>query len=101
MEEITESTPVAMMTAGQLRDWLGLGGKDNQSPKSIQTKRAAEVALPMKRYVYGVKGIADLFGVSHVTAQRYKDTFLKAAVVQRGRKIVVDADRAMELFRKR
>ncbi|RGU34490.1 DUF3853 family protein, partial [Alistipes indistinctus] len=39
-----------------------------------------------------------LFGVSHATAQRYKDTFLKPAVRQNGRKIVVDVAKALELF---
>lgn len=51
-----------------------------------------------KRYVYGLRGIRDLFNVSHVTAQRYKDTFLADAIVQRGRKIMIDADKAIELY---
>lgn len=50
------------------------------------------------RYVYGLRGIRELFGVSHATAQKYKDTFLAPAVYQRGRKIVVDANRAIGLF---
>ena len=53
---------------------------------------------PGKRYVYGLKGIQELFNVSHGTAQRYKDGIIKDAVFQSGRKIVVDADKAMELF---
>lgn len=54
-----------------------------------------------KHCVYGIKGIANLFGVSHVTAQRYKDTFLQPAVMQRGRKIIVDADKALQLYQQR
>ena len=50
------------------------------------------------RHVYGLRGIETLFGVSHKTAQMYKDTFLAPAVKQNGRKIVVDADLALELF---
>ena len=53
------------------------------------------------RLVYGLHGIETLFGVSHKTAQMYKDTFLAPAVKQNGRKIVVDADLAMELFNER
>ncbi len=53
------------------------------------------------RLVYGLNGIRSLFGCSHVTAQRYKDTIIKEAVRQNGRKIVVDADLALELFNKR
>lgn len=56
---------------------------------------------PEKRYVYGLKGIQELFNVSHLTAQRYKDGILKDAVFQSGRKIVVDVEKAMELFNSR
>ena len=51
-------------------------------------------------YVYGIKGIMHLFGVSNVTAQRYKNGIIREAVSQNGRIIVVDADRALELFNK-
>lgn len=53
------------------------------------------------RLVYGLRGIQQLFGVSHKTAQSYKDGIIKEAVSQNGRKIVVDADYALELFKKR
>lgn len=52
------------------------------------------------KYVFGLKGICDLFGVAKCTAIRYKETFLKPAVIQRGRKIMVDREKAMELFKK-
>ena len=63
-------------------------------------KGATKESVPSsgKRYVYGLKGIQELFNVSHGTAQKYKDGILKDAVFQSGRKIVVDADKAMELF---
>ncbi|MCD8387531.1 MAG: DUF3853 family protein [Bacteroidales bacterium] len=62
---------------------------------------AAAHSEPQKRLVYGRKGIAALFGVSVVTAQKYKDTFLKPAVTQRGRTIITDADLALRLFEQR
>ena len=67
------------------------------------TNRAehAPAAKPTGRLVYGLKGIRDLFGVSHLTAQRYKDGIIKEAVRQYGRKIVVDADLALKLFDQR
>jgi len=49
-------------------------------------------------HVYGLNGIKKLFNVSHATAQRYKDTIIKDAVRQNGRKIVVDVEKAMILF---
>ena len=49
-------------------------------------------------YCYGLRGIAELFGVSHVTAQQYKNTFLQPAISQRGRKIMVDVALARQLY---
>lgn len=56
---------------------------------------------PTGRLVYGLRGIQDLFGCSHKQAQFYKDHVIKEAVSQHGRKIVVDADKALELFNER
>ena len=54
-----------------------------------------------KRVVHGLRGIEELFGVSHRTAQYLKDNVLCEAVVQRGRKIVTDVDLALKLFDER
>lgn len=54
-----------------------------------------------KKYVYGLAGIRKLFNISHATAQRYKDTILADAVSQQGRIIIVDVEKAMELFQKK
>ncbi len=52
------------------------------------------------RVVYGISGIAALFGCSIPTAQRIKSSGkINAAITQTGRKIVVDADKAIELFK--
>lgn len=75
-------------------------GMDLDSIK-VQDATLDATPEPGKRYVYGLKGIQELFNVSHPTAQRYKDGIIKEAVSQSGRKIVVDADRAMELFNER
>ena len=50
------------------------------------------------RLVYGIRGIQELFNVSHKTACEWKSTWLAPAVKQCGRKIVIDADYAMKLF---
>jgi predicted site-specific integrase-resolvase len=49
-------------------------------------------------YAYGLRGIRDEFNVSHATAQKYKDGILKDAVMQNGRKIILDEKKARELF---
>lgn len=91
--EITSETLVVQMTAGQLADFLKTS-VFHTSPETVPES----VDLP-RRYVYGLKGIMQLFNVSNVTAQRYKNGIIKDAVKQCGRKIIVDADKALELFK--
>lgn len=51
-----------------------------------------------KRYVYGLAGLAHLFGCSLPTANRIKQSGkINRAITQVGRKIIVDADLALEL----
>ena len=51
-----------------------------------------------KRYVYGLAGIARLFACSLPTANRIKQSGkINRAITQVGRKIIVDADLALEL----
>ncbi len=56
---------------------------------------------PTKRYVYGLRGICELFQCSHAHAQKLKDGILRPAIKQVGRKIIVDAYMALELLEKR
>lgn len=85
---ISDSTPIALLTVGQLRELLNL----DKQPEPIAATNNE------RRLVYGLAGIRKLFNVSHATAYRYKETVIKDAVSQRGRKIVVDAEKALELF---
>lgn len=84
-QTITPDTPLASLTVGQFIDYL-------------QTAAQTPQELKPRRYVYGLRGIMQLFHVSNMTAQRYKKGILKDAVRQYGRKIVVDVDKALELF---
>ena len=95
-QEITPETPLIQMTAGQLAAFL------EARPRSIGAAVAnAPEPTPERRYVYGIKGIMKLFSVSNVTAQRYKRGIIKEAVSQNGRIIVVDAEKALQLFNER
>lgn len=89
-EEITAETPIVQMTAGQLAAFL------NKAQPDTSTRNTG--ATQGRRFVYGIKGIMELFKVSNVTAQRYKRGIIKDAVSQRGRIIVVDAEKALQLF---
>ena len=86
---INQSTPIALLTVGQLIELL------NEDRKQL----TVSVPETSKRLVYGLHGIRKLFNVSHATAFRYKETIIKDAVSQNGRKIVVDVDKALELFK--
>jgi hypothetical protein len=91
---ITDDTPIAMLTVGQLREVL--------FPKAlldlIEKQQIIDEERIPKRYVHGVVGIKQLFNCSYPTAHKLKETILKPAVKQQGRVIVVDADLAMKLF---
>jgi hypothetical protein len=55
-----------------------------------------------KKYVYGILGIARLFGCSIPTANRIKKSGkINKAITQIGRKIIVDAELALELAGKK
>lgn len=89
---LTESTPLAMMTLGQFM--AVLEDQDERQPHDGNSKSE-------RRYVYGLRGIRELFHVSTRTAHIYKNTIIKDAVYQSGRTIVVDVDKALSLFDER
>lgn len=65
-----------------------------------QTTGAESHPMPdtTKRYVYGIHGIAQLFGCSIPTANRIKKSGkIDKAITQIGRKIIIDAELALEL----
>ena len=94
--QITDETPIAMLTVGQQKELIysairsALGGVKTPEPSKESEKR----------YVYGIAGIASLFNCSYVTACKLKEGILKPAILQQGRKILCDADKAIELFSK-
>lgn len=88
-------TPVCMMTGEQLAFLVSnLPLLNKQGNKASSDEEAAKP----RRLVYGIKGIADTFGCSIPTANRIKRSgVIDDAITQVGRKIVVDADLALEL----
>lgn len=64
--------------------------KSRQETKEVTTKQ--------KNLIYALEGIRTLFGCSTATAWRIKNSeWIRPAISQVGRKIVVDADLALEL----
>ena len=85
--------PVWQMTGEEL---LFLAQHSNISTNRELTK--ASSSKEEKRYVYGLAGIARLFGCSLPTANRIKQSGkINRAITQIGRKIIVDVDLALEL----
>lgn len=69
--------------------------QQNTPHKESQPTPVTDIA---KRYVYGILGIAKLFGCSMPTANRIKKSGqIDRAITQIGRKIIVDADLALTL----
>ncbi len=63
-----------------------------------QSSHQVQEAKTGKRYVYGINGIAELFHCSIPTANRIKASGkIDRAIMQIGRKIVVDAELALQL----
>lgn len=66
--------------------------------EGVKEQAAVPVIDTSKKYVYGIAGIARLFGCSMPTANRIKQSGkIDKAITQIGRKIIVDADLALEL----
>lgn len=85
--EIENDRIVASLTVGEYKEVLN----------SVLGEKLKEKDGPHE-FGFGLKCIQDHFGVSKGTAQTYKDTFLKTAIMQHGRKIKVDLTLADQLY---
>jgi DNA invertase Pin-like site-specific DNA recombinase len=69
---------------------------ENKKPEIVSLNNST------KKHVYGIAGIARLFGCSIPTANRIKKSGkIDKAITQIGRKIIVDAELALELAGKK
>lgn len=71
---------------------------------SEEKRQQPTMAIPDTsiKYVYGIGGIARLFGCSIPTASRIKKSGkISKAITQIGRKIIVDAELALELAKQK
>ncbi len=86
--------PLFQATIGDLKEALTMALRDIELESEGKTKTAP------KRYVYGIAGIAKLFGCSEPTAQRIKSSGeIDDAISQINGIIVVDAEYALDLLR--
>ena len=74
----------------------------NRNELADLVTKAVRDALQQKRLVYGINGIAQLFGVSRTMANNInRSGVINRAIKQRGRTIITDADLALELWGQR
>jgi hypothetical protein len=87
MEKIT-NTPAIVTLQMTIDEYMEMREK----------KELKEASARARNLVYGLEGIKQLFGCSTTTAWRIKNSdWIRPAITQVGRKIVVDADLALEL----
>ena len=90
-----QNTRIIDLTVAQLAEVINKAVEDSLSRRSQTTDNAP-------RYVHGIKGIADIFGVSERQARYIKSSgIISKAIRQQGRTIITDAPLALELFGKR
>lgn len=66
--------------------------------KKTEKENESSLKSQEKKYVYGMAGIARLFGCSIPTANRIKKSgVIDKAITQCGRKIIVDSEFALQL----
>lgn len=94
--QITKDTPIAALTVGQFEDrLLGILNANNSERESTVT---VVNGFNDKDHIFGLRKLANFLKVSWSTAQIWKNTFLKPAILRDGRKLVFDKKKTMELF---
>ncbi len=102
----TPNGPAVIELAGQRYLLVGVGPtevkevSDASSPQDTASGSddSHTIEVAKRRYVYGLKGLATLFGCSKATAYNIKRSGkIDAAISQIGNTIAVDAELALEL----
>lgn len=82
MKEINPKTPIWQLT---VEEFLEIS-------KNLNSE---------KKYVYGLKGLAKILGISISKASKIKSSgILDDAIIQNGNIIIIDIEKALELFGK-
>ena len=88
--------PLVYMTGAQFLELSSMSGRSIEPPSTESDK----AAIP--KIVYGIKGLAQLFGCSAPTASRIKKSgIIKEAITQYKRTIIVDTEKALALMKER
>lgn len=95
LEKIKEK-PLFQLTVGE---FMIVQNRANMATKETENKSYTDTK-DSKRYIYGIRGIAKLFGCSISSANRLKKSgVIDKAIIQNGRKIIVDSELALKLVK--
>lgn len=95
MKKNNTNTRIIDLTLGELLDAVEERVKETLAGKAQPDEKK-------KRYVYGLKGLAQLFGCSKTTASRIKASGkIDKAIRQVGALLIIDADLALDLAGKK
>lgn len=95
MKKNNDNTRIIDLTLGELLDAVEERVKETLAGKTQHNEKK-------KRYVYGLKGLAQLFGCSKTTASRIKTSGkIDKAITQVGALLIIDADLALDLAGKK
>lgn len=90
---INQDTRIIDLTVAQLAEVI-----DRAVADSLSRRQPQEI---QPHLVYGIKGIAEIFGVSERQARYIKSSgVINKAIRQQGRTIITDAHMALQLFGK-
>ncbi|MGV4439024.1 DUF3853 family protein [Ornithobacterium rhinotracheale] len=93
MSKTELNKPIWQMTAGEFLDLFKQEFSKNEEKKEVDMVKE-------KRYVYGLRGLANLLNCSVATASRIKKSgVIDSAISQKNRTIVVDCDKVIELLK--
>ena len=88
---VLQDTRIIDLTVAQLAEIIDRAVEESLARRQTQDN--------MPRFVYGIKGIAQILGVSERQARYIKSTgLLRKAIKQQGRTIITDVNLALQLF---
>ncbi|MCM1162727.1 MAG: DUF3853 family protein [Muribaculaceae bacterium] len=92
--------PLGLMTGAQFLTLMSAAYSARHETSPPATVTDVSNGNNGNKYAYGIKGICEIFGCSKPTAHRMKKSgVLNDAIIQSGRTIVIDRQKALDLVK--
>ncbi len=92
---VSEQTPLVLLTVGQLDTYFESKRKAEAGQKR---KQMPDQGASQGKFVYGLRGIRQRYGVGHNTACAWASGLLAPAVIRDGRKIILNTEKADQIL---